>query len=165
MFKRVHGLLMMLALALAASTGAWAQTQGGAGKGIDLATMLQSNGDFSTFVNALNSTGLMATLKSGQYTVFAPTNAAFARMSKEDQSSLTSNPNALKAMIAYHIVPGNFGADSLLGHGNALPTLNSRILKTHGSDTEIRADEALVIKSNIIASNGTIYAIDGVLLP
>jgi transforming growth factor-beta-induced protein len=160
MFKRVHGLLMVLALAVMATTGAWAQNQKAGG--IDLATMLQSNSDFSTFANALNATGLMETLKKGQYTVFAPTNAAFARL---EAGALTKDPAALKALVSYHIVPGNFTADSLLSRGSALPTLNSRILQAHATDTEIMVDESRVTKGNIIASNGTIHAIDNVLFP
>ena len=139
----------------------------GAAKADDIVDIAASNPDFSTLVTAVKAAGLVETLKSaGPFTVFAPTNKAFAKIPKAKLASLLKDKKALTAILTYHVVPGKIlAADVLkLKSGAKVKTVQgSSIVVTtkHG----VKVNQANVVKTDIIASNGVIHVIDSVLLP
>lgn len=122
----------------------------------------ESTPDFSTLLNALDAAGLTGTLQgSGPFTVFAPTNEAFAKLSDEELSALLEDRDALERVLTYHVVPGSFTTSDITAEMTAFPTLE-------GSDLPITQNgvgDATVTAVNIPASNGVVFAIDTVLTP
>lgn len=122
----------------------------------------ESTPDFSTLLNALDAAGLTETLQgSGPFTIFAPTNDAFAKLSDEELSALLEDRDALERVLTYHVVPGSFTTSDITAEMTAFPTLE-------GSDLPITQDgvgNATVTAVNIPASNGVVFAIDTVLTP
>lgn len=122
---------------------------------------------FGTLVAAVGAAGLVDTLKGdGPFTVFAPTNEAFAALPAGTVESLLlpENRDALVNILTYHVVPGAVTSDQLAGQRLNVTTVQ-------GSDLHVDARNGVhvngnrVIAADIIASNGVIHAIDGVLLP
>lgn len=126
-----------------------------------------SNDDFSTLVAAVSAAGLVDTLSGpGPFTVFAPTNDAFAALPHGTVENLLKpeNIDQLTAILTYHVVPGAVTSDQLAGQRLNVATVNGahvHIDGTHG----VRVDNATVTTADIIASNGVIHVIDTVLLP
>lgn len=122
---------------------------------------------FSTLVTAVKAAGLVDTLKgAGPFTVFAPTNEAFAKIPKAKLEALLKDKKALTAVLTYHVVPGKVMAADVvkLGDGAKVKTVNGQSLKistAHG----VKVNRSKVIKTDIEAGNGVIHAIDTVLLP
>ena len=130
-------------------------------------TALAAN-NFSTLVTALGAAGLIETLKSdGPFTVFAPTDEAFAKLPAGTVETLLKpeNKEKLKAVLLYHVVPGIVTADQVTKlNGQSVKTLQGSSIKVktaHG----VRVDNANVIQTDIKASNGVIHVIDTVLMP
>ncbi|MDM7912383.1 MAG: fasciclin domain-containing protein [Methanotrichaceae archaeon] len=122
-------------------------------------------GDFSTLVTALKTAGLADTLNgSGPFTVFAPTDGAFAQMPKEQLAALLANKTTLKEVLAYHVVPGRI-MSSDLNNGMVLKTVEGQDLKISIDDKNVMVDNARVVQPDINASNGVIHAINAVLMP
>lgn len=125
-------------------------------------------GQFKTLAAALEAAGLIDALKGdGPFTVFAPTDEAFAKLPPGTVESLLKpeNKEKLKAILLYHVIPGNVTADKVTKlNGQSVKTLEGssiRISTNHG----VRVDNASVTKTDIQASNGTIHVIDSVLMP
>lgn len=119
---------------------------------------------FSTLLNALETAGLTETLESaGPYTVFAPTNDAFAKLSESDLSALLADREALQRVLDYHIVPGSYTTSEITAsvRETGFTTLLGDILPI----TESGVGDATVTTVNIPASNGVLFAIDTVLTP
>jgi len=128
----------------------------------DIVDIAASNDDFSTLVAAVQAAGLVDTLKGdGPFTVFAPTNDAFARLGDDAIQRLLRPENRaqLVAILTYHVVPGEFKASDV-GRVNELTTANGEKLSI-GS----RIDNAQLLATDIEASNGVIHVIDRVLMP
>ena len=126
-----------------------------------------SNKDFSTLVSLVKAAGLVETLSSaGPFTVFAPNNAAFAKVPKPVLEKLGKNPEALKQVLTYHVVPGKvMAADVLkLKNGTMVKSVEGCEIKV-GNKKNVMVDKAKVIKTDIEASNGVIHVIDSVILP
>jgi uncharacterized surface protein with fasciclin (FAS1) repeats len=122
-------------------------------------------GDFNTLVTALKAAGLAETLNvSGPFTVFAPTDGAFAQMPKEQLNALLANKTNLKEVLTYHVVPGRI-MSSDLKDGIVLKTLEGQDLKISVDDQNIMVDNARVVQPDINTSNGVIHAINAVLMP
>lgn len=139
---------------------------GGSGTG-DIVDVASSNEDFSTLVAAVSAAGLVETLQGdGPFTVFAPTNAAFAALPEGTVESLLlpENKDQLVAILTYHVVPGNFPASQLVGKRGSLDTAQGGTLSVDGRDG-VKVNNATVIIPDVAASNGVIHAIDTVLLP
>jgi len=118
--------------------------------------------DFSTLVNALEAASLSETLRSeGPFTVFAPTNSAFARLSESELSALLEDREALRNVLSYHVVPGRFTTSDITADMQAFETLQGSELPI----TQEGVGTAAVTAVNIEASNGVIYAVDTVLTP
>jgi uncharacterized surface protein with fasciclin (FAS1) repeats len=128
------------------------------------------NPDFSTLVSAVKAAGLAETLSgAGPYTVFAPTNEAFAKLPPETLQSLLlpENKDKLAAILTYHVVPAKvMAADVTAG---PVKTVNGAefTVSTDGGVkiTDGQGNVANVVKTDIEASNGVIHVIDTVLLP
>lgn len=120
---------------------------------------------FSTLVAALKAAGLVETLSGkGPFTVFAPTNAAFAKIPKGDLDKLLADKAALTKVLTYHVVSGKVTAAQVMKMKTAKTVAGMDInVAVMGKTVEING--AKVIKANIRASNGIIHVIDTVLMP
>ena len=120
---------------------------------------------FSTLVAALKAAGLVETLSGkGPFTVFAPTNAAFAKIPKADLDKLLADKAALTKVLTYHVVAGKVTAAQVMKLKMAKTVQGSDVnVMVMGKSVEING--AKVIKANIMASNGIIHVIDTVLMP
>ncbi|HKK14639.1 MAG TPA: fasciclin domain-containing protein [Gammaproteobacteria bacterium] len=130
----------------------------------DLVDTAAGAGDFSTLVTAIKAAGLENTLRDGgPYTVFAPTNAAFAKLPAGALQSLLDDPQALAQVLTYHVVPGRVMAADVMGLSSAT-TVEGRSVAI-GTAGGVTVNQARVVKTDILASNGVIHVIDSVLLP
>ena len=133
----------------------------------DIVDIAASNDDFSTLVAAVKAAGLVETLKGdGPFTVFAPTNAAFAALPDGTVESLLKpeNRDQLVAVLTYHVVPGAVTSDQLAGQRLNVATVNGASVHVDGRKG-VRVNKARVTTADIAASNGVIHVIDAVLLP
>jgi len=134
----------------------------------DIAQVAATSPQFSTLVSLLGKAGLAGELKKkGPFTVFAPTNAAFAKLPKATLDKVGSDPALLKKVLLYHVVKGNVPAATVV-------TLNGKSAKTlAGQPVKIAVREGKVFlngstrvtKTDVMASNGVIHVIDRVLIP
>lgn len=124
-------------------------------------------GTFKTLATALTQAGLVDTLQGdGPFTVFAPTDAAFAKLPKGTVETLLEPENraALKAILLHHVVSGRVMADQAAKRDHA-PTLNGQRAKLQVTEAEITIGGAKIVKADIDCSNGVIHVIDRVILP
>ena len=121
-------------------------------------------GNFKTLVKAVQEADLVDTLSSeGPFTVFAPTDDAFAKLPEGTIESLLKDKEKLTNILTYHVVPDKVMSDDVIKIKNA-KTVNGKEL-TIDSDNVVKIDDATVIKTDIECSNGVIHIIDSVLLP
>jgi uncharacterized surface protein with fasciclin (FAS1) repeats len=133
----------------------------------DIVDIASSNPDFSTLVAAVSAAGLVDTLKGdGPFTVFAPTNAAFAALPAGTVESLLLPENKAKlvAILTYHVVPGAVTSDQLAGKRMDVATVNGQTVHIDGRNG-VKVNKSTVTTADIAASNGVIHVIDKVLLP
>jgi uncharacterized surface protein with fasciclin (FAS1) repeats len=122
-------------------------------------------GSFTTLAAALDAAGLVETLKGdGPFTVFAPTDAAFAKLPAGTVESLLKDIPALTAILTYHVVPGKVDASQVVTLSSA-DTVNGESLMIAVKDGMVRIGNAMVTTTDIMATNGIIHVIDTVLLP
>ena len=128
-----------------------------------------SAGSFKTLVAAVKAAGLVDTLKSdGPFTVFAPTDEAFAKLPAGTLESLLKpeNKTKLQAILKYHVVPGRIGSQEIVAAGGAKPaTALGPALTIRIRDGRVLVDDATVVSADVAASNGVIHVIDTVVLP
>lgn len=125
------------------------------------------NPDFSTLVAAVKAAGLVDTLNGkGPFTVFAPTNAAFAKLPAGTVENLLKpeNKDTLVAVLTYHVVPGKVTAADVVKLDTAA-TVNGKAADITVADGGVKIDGANVTATDIKASNGVIHVIDSVILP
>ena len=121
-------------------------------------------GDFKTLAAALEKADLVETLKGkGPFTVFAPTDAAFAKVPKADLESLLADKAKLAAVLTYHVVPGKVMAKDV--KAGKVKTVQGSELTVATDGGGVMVDNAKVVKTDIVADNGVIHAIDSVVLP
>lgn len=133
----------------------------------DIVDTAVAAGQFTTLAKALQAAGLVDTLKGkGPFTVFAPTDAAFAKLPAGTLEDLLKpeNKSKLVAILTYHVVPGELKAKDLEKR-TSVKTVNGEPLKITTRDGKVMINDANVVKANILCSNGVIHAIDTVLLP
>ena len=133
----------------------------------DIVGIAASNDDFSTLVAAVKAAGLVETLQGdGPYTVFAPTNEAFAKLPAGTVESLLKpeNKDQLIAILTYHVVPGAVSAADVVKLDSAA-TVQGQNVSISASDAGVTVDNATVLATDIEASNGVIHVIDTVILP
>ncbi|GAB4370744.1 MAG: fasciclin domain-containing protein [Acidobacteriota bacterium] len=131
----------------------------------DIVDTAISAGSFDTLVAAVKAAGLVETLRSeGPFTVFAPTDEAFARIPADKLQALLADKDALTRVLTYHVVPGRVLAADVVRLDSA-KTAEGSTVRISTSDGAVRIDDANVIKADILASNGVIHVIDTVILP
>lgn len=133
----------------------------------DIVATATAAGDFTTLAAALEAAGLVDTLKSdGPFTVFAPTDAAFAALPAGTVETLLEpeNREQLVALLTYHVVPGKVMAADVINLNEA-KTVNGADVTIKVSDGGVTVDDAKVVKTDIDASNGVIHVIDTVIMP
>ncbi len=132
----------------------------------DIVTIAAGNEDFSTLVAAVKAAGLVDTLKGdGPFTVFAPTNDAFAKLPAGTVEDLLKpeNKDKLTAVLTYHVIPAKvMAADVKTGE---VATVQGGKVKIEVKDGAVTIDGAKVVKTDIEATNGVIHVIDTVILP
>jgi uncharacterized surface protein with fasciclin (FAS1) repeats len=122
-------------------------------------------GSFKTLATALQAAGLVDTLKgAGPFTVFAPTDAAFAKIPKADLDALLADKEALTQVLTYHVVPGKVMASDVVKLKQA-KTVEGSSVKIKVTDGKVKIDDANVAATDIAASNGVIHVIDTVIMP
>ncbi len=154
-------------MAAATAALALASTATNAGKG-DIVDIAANAGSFNTLVAAVQAAGLVDTLKSdGPFTVFAPTDEAFAKLPEGTVETLLKpeNKDKLVAILTYHVVPGRIAASDARGKEIALATVQGSTVDIDGTGKGVRVDGANVVTADIDASNGIIHVIDTVILP
>jgi uncharacterized surface protein with fasciclin (FAS1) repeats len=154
MFKKLIALSAVAVFSFAANA---------ANHGKDIVDTAVAAGQFKTLATALQAAGLVETLKGkGPFTVFAPTDEAFAKIPKADLDALLKDKAKLTAVLTYHVVPGKVMAKDVKA-GKVKTVQGSELtVATMGGVT---VDNAKVIKTDIAASNGVIHVIDTVVLP
>jgi uncharacterized surface protein with fasciclin (FAS1) repeats len=161
-------LLSMLAVVGAQPLTAKVEVSGETAKPANIVETAVAAGQFKTLAAALEAAGLIDALTGeGPFTVFAPTDEAFARLPAGTVESLLKpeNKEKLKSILLYHVVPGNVTAKQVMKlNGRTVKTLEGGSIKVstmHG----VTVDEARVTKTDNQASNGVIHVIDTVLMP
>jgi uncharacterized surface protein with fasciclin (FAS1) repeats len=131
----------------------------------DIVDTAVAAGDFTTLATALKAAGLVDTLKGpGPFTVFAPTDAAFAKLPADTLESLLANPDQLRMVLTYHVVAGADTAAAVSQLQQAA-TVEGEDVMIHAADGMVTINDATVTTPDIMASNGIIHVIDTVLLP
>jgi uncharacterized surface protein with fasciclin (FAS1) repeats len=154
-----------LSLSLLASTTAFAGSSPLPTK--DIVDTAVAAGSFKTLTTALNAAGLVETLKGkGPFTVFAPTDEAFAKLPAGTVESLLKpeNKQKLTSILTYHVVAGNVKAADVVKLSSA-KTLNGQSVSIKTLGGKVFINGATVVKADIATTNGTIHVIDTVLLP
>ena len=122
-------------------------------------------GDFTTLTKLLKSAGLVATLRQkGPYTVFAPTDAAFAKVPKATLNALMMDKAKLKAVLLYHVVAGKLTAKDV-AKLNSAKTANGKSVTIRVAGGNVFVNSAKVIKTDVMATNGIIHVVNRVLIP
>jgi len=133
----------------------------------DIVETAVSAGSFETLVAAVKAAGLVETLQGeGPFTVFAPTDAAFAKLPAGTVEDLLKpeNKEKLTAILTYHVVAGELMAEDVVGM-KYLETVQGEKIKISMKDGKAYADGAEIVKTDIKTSNGVIHVIDAVILP
>jgi uncharacterized surface protein with fasciclin (FAS1) repeats len=130
-----------------------------------IAALASSTPQLSTLLSLVKKAGLADELSGKtQLTVFAPTNAAFAKVPKATLASLAKNPAALRRVLLYHVVAGKVTAAKVVKLRSA-KTLAGPTVRIRVTGTTVRVNTAKVAKADVLASNGVVHVIDRVLLP
>jgi uncharacterized surface protein with fasciclin (FAS1) repeats len=132
----------------------------------DIVEIAMNDGRFTTLVKALEAAGLVETLKGpGPFTVFAPTDSAFAKLPPGTVDGLLADVPQLKNILLYHVVSGKVMAADVAKLADATTVLGAPIKVTVMPNGNVMINNANVIAADIVASNGVIHVIDTVLLP
>ena len=173
--KRIITLVMMLSLFNILGINCYAYSKAGdlsqkdpEGKSQDIVDVLSNDPRFKTLTTALKSAGLIDTLKGkGPFTVFAPTDEAFAKLPKGTVENLLKPENkaALTKLLTYHVTPGKLKASEIVElNGKDLKMLNGGKAKIEIKDREGYIDGAKIIVTDIMTKNGIIHVIDTVMM-
>ena len=138
-----------------------------AAKAADIVDTAVSAGNFETLVAAVKAAGLVETLKGeGPFTVFAPTDDAFAKLPAGTLEDLLKpeNKEKLAAILTYHVVPGKVMSGDIAGKTMMVESVEGSKLSVDATDG-VKIDEAKVTTADIVTSNGVIHVIDTVVLP
>ncbi|HYD54810.1 MAG TPA: fasciclin domain-containing protein [Gemmatimonadaceae bacterium] len=156
-----------LTLAGTAPTVAAAQHSGHHGAGKNLVEVAVGAGSFTTLVAAVQAAGLAETLMGeGPFTVFAPTDAAFAKLPAGTVEKLLADKDALRKILTYHVVAGRVAAGDVVRANGATPrSVQGGSLDVQVKDGRVTVNGARVVSADVQASNGVIHVIDTVLLP
>ena len=166
--KRVALGAMLSLMVIIMAVPANARVAGNSVEANDIVETAAAAGQFKTLAAALEAAELIDELKgNGPFTVFAPTDEAFAKLPAGTVEALLKpeNKDKLKAVLLYHVVPGSVTADQVTKlNGRSVKTLQGSSIKVKTSHG-VRVDNAKVTQTDIKASNGVIHVIDTVLMP
>jgi uncharacterized surface protein with fasciclin (FAS1) repeats len=161
MTTKITPIIAALALALAVGVA----TAGARMGEKNLVQTASAAGQFKTLASLLQKAGLAGTLAGkGPFTVFAPTDAAFAKVPKATLASLAKDKSKLRAVLLYHVVRGKVTAAQAMKLQSA-KTLEGKSLRIRVSGGKVIVGGATVVKANVLASNGVIHVVDRVLIP
>ncbi len=164
---RRHFLTRTAGLATALPFAGFAATQAAAVTGTStIVELAVATPDLSTLVAAVQAAGLVETLSSdGNFTVFAPTNAAFAHLPAGVLDSLLADPAALSNVLTYHVSGDYYPASALVGQHGVVPTVQGSPIRVNGRNGVVLNGNVAVTTADVFASNGVVHIIDAVLLP
>ena len=140
----------------------------GLARAADIVDTAVAAGNFTTLVAAVKAAGLVDTLKGpGPFTVFAPTDAAFAALPTGTVETLLKPENKAKlaSILTYHVLPSRVMSKDITGNKLDQKTVEGQTLTFDASGNAVKVNEATVTKADIAADNGVIHVIDRVLLP
>ena len=121
---------------------------------------------FSTLVSLVKKAGLVKTLSGGEWTVFARTNKAFAKLPKATLKKVQSDKKLLTSILTYHVVKGEVPASTVVPlNGKSVKTVNGKKGKGTVNGAKVKVNKSNVTKTDVMASNGVIHVIDTVLIP
>jgi uncharacterized surface protein with fasciclin (FAS1) repeats len=131
---------------------------------VSVADTIAANPQLSTLSSLVTKTGLTETLKgTGPFTVFAPSNDAFAKVPAKTMEDLGKDPAKLKAVLTYHVVPGKLMAADVK-NGNS-KTVNGANIALSKAGDYVTVEDAMVQTADISATNGVVHVVDSVLIP
>lgn len=131
---------------------------------VSIADTVAANPQLSTLNSLIVKAGLTDTLKAGgPFTVFAPTNEAFAKVPAKTMEILAADPVKLKAVLTYHVIPGKFMAAEVK-NGN-VKTVNGANLALSKAGEFVTVEDGLVQQADVMATNGIVHILDSVLIP
>jgi uncharacterized surface protein with fasciclin (FAS1) repeats len=158
--RKIGAALATLALATPAALAAQ-----GPGSGKNIVETAQAAGTFTTLIAAVKAAGLESTLAgSGPFTVFAPTDEAFAKLPAGTVEALLKEPEKLASILKYHVIAGKVTAADVVKLDEA-KTVNGASVEIHTMNGKVMVNGANVVKADVLASNGVIHVIDKVILP
>jgi uncharacterized surface protein with fasciclin (FAS1) repeats len=161
----ITALVLALTVSVAAATAARVTTTSPKMGEKNVVQTVMAAGQFKTLASLLQRAGLAGTLEGkGPFTVFAPTDAAFAKVPKATLASLAKNKAKLRAVLLYHVVKGKItGAQAMKLH--SAETLEGKPVSIRVSGHKVIVGGATVVRANVLASNGVIHVINKVLIP
>lgn len=162
--RRKISILFTIVMLFATIQGAtWAKPQS------NIVQIASSDKQFSTLVTALQAAGLVDTLEgAGPFTVFAPTNDAFSKLPAGTLDTLLKpeNKQMLVDILTYHVTPGKIDSKQVAKlNGQEIKMVNGKPAKIQVKDGKVFIDNAQIITTDIMASNGIVHVIDAVILP
>jgi uncharacterized surface protein with fasciclin (FAS1) repeats len=147
------------------ASGVSAQAKPAVARAGDIVDVAVAAGSFTTLAKALQVAGLVETLQgAGPFTVFAPTDEAFAKLPAGALEALLKDKEQLKAVLLYHVVPGKVASGEVVKLHSA-KTANGASVRISVQNGAVKVDDATVVKADVAASNGVIHVIDRVILP
>jgi uncharacterized surface protein with fasciclin (FAS1) repeats len=162
-----HEVVMQLLKGFVFAMAATAALASAQAAGSDIVDTAVANGKFTTLVTAVKAAGLVETLKgTGPFTVFAPTDEAFAKLPKGTVEDLLKPENKAKlaAILTYHVVPGKVMAADIKGKKMGVKTVQGTEVAVDAMG-DVKINDAKVTIADVATSNGVIHAIDTVLMP
>ena len=161
----ITALVLALVIGVATATPGRATTAGSKMGEKNLVQTAIAAGQFNTLASLLQKAGLAGTLEGkGPFTVFAPTDVAFAKVPKATLASLAKNKATLRAVLLYHVVQGKVTAAQAMKLHSA-KTLEGKPISIQVKGGKVIVGGATVVKANVMASNGVIHVINKVLIP
>ncbi|MGB0591768.1 MAG: fasciclin domain-containing protein [Myxococcota bacterium] len=159
------GLISLVLMAPASAQCSSTKTAKAATADKNIVETAEAVGTFNTLITAAKAAGMVGALtQDGPLTVFAPTDAAFAKLPKGTVASLLKDPAKLKAILAFHVVAGQVNAKTASKAGEAKSLLGPKLTFSR-SGTGLKVQNADIVSADVKASNGMIHVIDTVLLP
>jgi len=163
-WKKFGAATGFLALVLGMSAGTGSVTAQAPGEK-DIVDTAIAAGSFKTLVTAVQAADLVETLKGkGPFTVFAPTDEAFAKIPSAKLEALLKDKTALTSVLTYHVVPGKVMAADVVKLSTA-KTVQGKSINIVAKDGKVMINGANVVRTDIVCGNGVIHVIDAVILP
>jgi uncharacterized surface protein with fasciclin (FAS1) repeats len=160
----VLAVVSLAALAVTGSASA-ASSPAGATQETDIVQTAVGAGNFKTLTKLLKRAHLVRALKQpGPYTVFAPTDAAFAKVPERKLNALLRSRSKLRAVLLYHVAAGELPAAAVVQR-SSVKTLNGKRVRIRVRDSNVFLNKARVVTPDVMASNGVIHVINRVLIP